>query len=211
MNENIYTEMLEWFRFHCEKFRRLKGPYSALSHKHIGSISFIAPERYQTEGVSPIRKFEKALTSKDIEDHNDKSHSLNKDFIRGLCSLMKDYKICEGYGDVVPDIQAGIQGSKMVGLCFSLRNRFEHPHDFYYEEELKKKMLDHFGLKLEKGQECPLPVETVIKRIHDGCLQYIEAKLQVNFLEEGSIKKDFLIVGTANGTMGGNVNLPQWL
>ena len=210
MNANIQDEILEDIRFTCENFKLSKAHWSALSERHIGMNSYIVPEPFRLKGASLLRKFEKALTSKDIGHHNNKSHSVNKKFIVSLCSLMKDYKICERYTDLVTDQVLGIQGSEMVQICFNLRDRFEHPHGFRFEDVLKKQMLDHFGLKLEKGKKCPLPVETVIKSILDGCLKYIDEKLQVNCIE-GSNNKDFLIIGTANGTMGGNVNLPQWL
>jgi len=162
-------------------FENCKAYFPHMNKKMIGCQQFNTAPRYWHKGFPFTFFFNKPLTAQDVKKNNEISHWLNENFVVRLCAILNSYKICSKRKHIDSSVR---NGSNEMYLLKRLRDVIAHssgrynPNDKKHDHKgLMRDLLSYFNLSNQNRKAFPLPIDTVLDPLFEGCKRYVQEKV----------------------------------
>jgi len=165
-------------------FENCKAHFPHMNKEMIGSQQFNTAPRYWQKGFPFTFFFNKPLTAQNVKKNNEISHWLNENFVVRLCAILESYNIRSKRKHIDSSVR---NGSNEMYLLKRLRDVVAHssgrynPNDKKHDHKgLMRDLVSYFNLSNQNGKAFPLPIDTVLDPLFEGCKRYVQGKISIS-------------------------------
>ena len=171
------TEVVEKIKAMWEMFVGCRSKFSAMPPEVIGAEVLETGAYYRVRGHNVEFHYPGGVTEDIRKREGVATQWLNESYIVRMISLLNYYRVLE------PNIDTDLVGAEDVNLSRRLRGIFCHTSGRYDKDDREEKKLftrlvAQYGLSGEDPtvkSEFPLPIDTILEVMTEGCVRYIEA------------------------------------
>jgi len=162
-----------------QNFMICRAHFPAVDDTTIGHTEVKTAPFYEKYGLEIYFSFGEPLTKDRQSKINDIGHWINQNFVIRLYALLESHHVLSKE----INIDFKIDGSDDVDLIRRLRNYFAHssgkydPSNYRHVETLEK-MGEYLDKEIQGIQDFPLPINTLLEPLFNGCKRYVEAKFK---------------------------------
>lgn len=163
-----------------QNFVNCRAHFPSVPDTMIGENAAKTAPFYVKQGFEIYFSFGEPLTKEIINTINDIGHWINQNFVVRLYALLNSHCLVSDKNS----IDFNIDGSFDVDLIRRLRHYFAHSSGKYNpmnpnHKMTLEKMGEYLDIEIQRNQDFPLTIDTVLQPLFNGCKRYVEAKLKV--------------------------------
>ncbi|MBU0478464.1 hypothetical protein KKC91_07850 [bacterium] len=175
----VLNDLLKALDALWNNFNNCRAYFPCIQENAVGSISASTAPYYIAQGFNISFVFSKRLSKEGILKINQIGHWINQNFIVRLCALLESYHILSNS----IDIDFTLDGANHINIVRRLRNYFAHSSGKFNPENKDhvitiKLIRDHVGISIDNRSEWPLSIDTVLKPLYEGCVNYSKQKME---------------------------------
>ena len=178
MNDEI-AELLVAIEVLWKNFNNCRAYFPYIPKEAKGTKEATTAPYYIEQGFGVRFVFSEGISEKDIEKINEIGHWINQNVIIRLCALLESYHIMSN----IIEINFDLDGAEHVNMARRLRNCFAHssgtfkPDDSEHRKTLNL-MKNNLWITTDESTDWPLSIDTVIQPLFEGCVKYVEKKME---------------------------------
>jgi len=179
VTEKNLDNLIEALDILWKNFNNCRAHFPCVPEDSVGVKSALTSPFYLRQGFNISFVFSAGISSEQIAKINQIGHWINQNFIIRLCALLESYNI---FSETVK-IDKSIKGSWHIDIVRRLRHYFAHSSGRYHSNdkrhlETMKSICEKFGYSIALQEDWPLPIDTVLKQLYEGCVDYAKMKMK---------------------------------
>ncbi len=177
MNRDV-DSLLEALDTLWNNFNNCRALFPYMGEDAVGATSGSTGDYYKAQGLDISFVFNRGITLAEIKKINQIGHWINQNFVIRLCALLESYNILSE----TIKIEFSLHGAEHINIVRRLRDCFAHSSGRFNptnDKHLKtmKLMKEHLPILGTEYTDWPLPIDTVLKPLYDGCVNYAKQKM----------------------------------
>jgi len=159
-----------------ENHNNCRAHFPFVTPQSVGAKAVSTAPYYIQQGFNITFLFNEGISADGIDKINEIGHWINQNFVVRLCALLESFSVLSN------NINFNLDGAEHVHIVRRLRNCFAHssgrfhPNDSEHRKTMEL-MRDHLGISIKNLSAWPLPIDTVLEPLFEGCKKYAKNKL----------------------------------